>query len=688
MELASANWQDYAAGDNGLKIRNIFPGVDAEMRVQKGRIKTNLIVREWGFLGYDSFFFSDHYGTGGKGRLVFNENPKARVSVGEVEYRTGGKMLARIGKAVAYVEPEPENVAYLSYSIRSDELCIHISAKEIKGFLLKGALVIDPLVTGPESVYKPGSVMNSFNNANCSYDFNEACSYSWTIPIPAMVTVTNGYFEFLLETFAPCTRDKMRFEYGFGDDLCGKDLAWSTSGLPESAGTSGGNLSVFNGYNSCFQPSCEITYAKTTLSIIRACMGPAGCESSCVQGIGPFVTTIEGRTLEMISASATPEVATCNGDTIKLIGKADYGVKPYTYLWTPGNLTGNEVYVHPAASTIYKVTVRDACNQQVAKEVGVTVPASKPPMSATISGPSVQVCEGEELAFTSEVSNALNPAFQWRVNGTDIPAATGEGFNTAGLANGDKVSLLVTNRDECANPRQLVTEPIVIEVHPGKGYDQQVPVTGCDSVVYNGQVFLRDTTFSEILKNRFGCDSVNKIIQITVQHFKVQLTALYDAPLYAGESIVLKADAAQSFVVTAWQPVSLFADQQLKEQSFRASVRDSVYFVYAQNEIGCTDSASVILGAKPKPSGNLLPNVFTPDGDGLNDLWTPVRASEFPAGELFVYNRWGVCIYHSADYRIPWDGKYRGVAVPAGVYAYRLVINQKFEINDSVTILY
>ena len=50
-----------------------------------------------------------------------------------------------------------------------------------------------------------------------------------------------------------------------------------------------------------------------------------------------------------------------------------------------------------------------------------------------------------------------------------------------------------------------------------------------------------------------------------------------------------------------------------------------------------------------------IPNSFTPDGDGVNDVWTPVIKG-YNAGNLTIYNRWGKAVYNSDDLSKPWTG--------------------------------
>lgn len=62
-----------------------------------------------------------------------------------------------------------------------------------------------------------------------------------------------------------------------------------------------------------------------------------------------------------------------------------------------------------------------------------------------------------------------------------------------------------------------------------------------------------------------------------------------------------------------------------------------------------------------------IPNVITPNGDGLNETFEIIGLEG--ASQLFIYNRWGKLIYHSADYQNEWQGE----RLSSGLYYYRLM---------------
>ncbi|TSJ38893.1 T9SS type B sorting domain-containing protein [Mucilaginibacter corticis] len=65
-----------------------------------------------------------------------------------------------------------------------------------------------------------------------------------------------------------------------------------------------------------------------------------------------------------------------------------------------------------------------------------------------------------------------------------------------------------------------------------------------------------------------------------------------------------------------------------------------------------------------------ISNAFTPNGDGINDLWEISSLNIYPQCLVCIYNRYGNLIYRSEAYAKPWDGTYKDQQLPTGTYYY------------------
>ncbi len=100
------------------------------------------------------------------------------------------------------------------------------------------------------------------------------------------------------------------------------------------------------------------------------------------------------------------------------------------------------------------------------------------------------------------------------------------------------------------------------------------------------------------------------------------------------------------------------------------TTRGGAYVATAINQCG---SASDTIEVRQIFCDIWLPNVFTPNGDGINDhLRVLGNLGRIQGFGLSIYNRWGERIYHSSDKTQGWDGSYKGTAAGLGTYVYML----------------
>ena len=116
-----------------------------------------------------------------------------------------------------------------------------------------------------------------------------------------------------------------------------------------------------------------------------------------------------------------------------------------------------------------------------------------------------------------------------------------------------------------------------------------------------------------------------------------------------------------------------------------------IYLVVTDN-LGCTDTTSRILTVISDVL-SFIPNTFTPDGDEHNQDWGfNFDGIDETGFSLLIFNRWGEIIWETHDSHEKWDGTYRGMIVPEGMYVWKStfgVINtdEKRTINGTVNVI-
>jgi gliding motility-associated-like protein len=81
------------------------------------------------------------------------------------------------------------------------------------------------------------------------------------------------------------------------------------------------------------------------------------------------------------------------------------------------------------------------------------------------------------------------------------------------------------------------------------------------------------------------------------------------------------------------------------------------------------------------PCPLIIPNAFTPDLDGINDVFLPVNTCGFSEFRLSVFNRWGQLVFFSDQPGSGWDGTFDGVQVPSDVYVF--VLDFRADVPDA-----
>jgi len=187
----------------------------------------------------------------------------------------------------------------------------------------------------------------------------------------------------------------------------------------------------------------------------------------------------------------------------------------------------------------------------------------------------------------------------------------------------------------------------------------------CDSYIApDGATYTSSGTYEAIITSTFGCDSTITI-NLIVDSIETNEVVL-NGPIIT---------AVQSNVLYQW----VVCDDNYSPvigangQSFDLLASNN-YAVILTNDNGCVDT-SICLSINLDV---IIPEVFSPNGDGKNDVFEIEGVLFYPNNVLDIYNRWGNLVHHEEGYQNDWNGinteaiTYGGKDLPVGTYFYVL----------------
>ncbi|MGB3080298.1 MAG: gliding motility-associated C-terminal domain-containing protein, partial [Saprospiraceae bacterium] len=130
----------------------------------------------------------------------------------------------------------------------------------------------------------------------------------------------------------------------------------------------------------------------------------------------------------------------------------------------------------------------------------------------------------------------------------------------------------------------------------------------------------------------------------------------------------------------AWMPEGLFNCHQriCLEQNF-VLTHSTQIMVMVMDTNGCIGFANLALDVD-KEFHVYIPNVFTPNGDGPNDMFTVYANKEIDeVVELLIFDRWGNCVFINNHFppnepTYGWNGSFKGLGMNPDVFAYRAIV--------------
>ena len=201
--------------------------------------------------------------------------------------------------------------------------------------------------------------------------------------------------------------------------------------------------------------------------------------------------------------------------------------------------------------------------------------------------------------------------------------------------------------------------------------------------------------FTVNIENQFGCTLTDST---TVLYFNIdptvgEITSTMDTIYYnSGEFSQLDLTFFEPGSLFEWMPQDGLSDPFIVNPT-AAPLETTEYLLIISNEYGCTaervDTITVLNPDCDEPN-IFLPNAFTPNGDGSNDVLF-VRSNIIETMELSIYNRWGELVFRTNDQNTGWDGTYKNERLAPDVFGFYLRADcfngMSFTKKGNVTIL-
>lgn len=169
-----------------------------------------------------------------------------------------------------------------------------------------------------------------------------------------------------------------------------------------------------------------------------------------------------------------------------------------------------------------------------------------------------------------------------------------------------------------------------------------------------------------------ACGNTSDTVNVIYKSLAIELGE--DTILCEGEELLLNAENFEATYL--WQDNSTTSNINILE--------NGTYWVEVED--GC-NSLSDTIDVKVDACDVFIkfPNVFSPNGDGYNDIFTPIEINRIKELQTSIYNRWGQVVYASENLNIGWDGKTTSSSkVPVGNYYW--VINYIDEYDNKGTV--
>jgi large repetitive protein len=442
------------------------------------------------------------------------------------------------------------------------------------------------------------------------------------------------------------------------------------------------NITVNQSPNPIIAPSGSTTICQGQTVSLNAGSGyvsyswntGATTQSITVDTSGTYSVTVtdnNGCTNDSASAEQTvtvnplPTAAIAGSDTIckgnNTVLTASGGS---SYSWSNGASTGS-ITISPSASTNYTVTVTDtnSCTNTANHFLFVRI------VPVSLTGNNI-ICVGD----STQLSASGGVSYLWSTGAT-----TNSIF--ASPASSSSYSVVVSD-GVCVDSASMNITVLPVPVANISSSDSVIcsgnqgtlTATGGGTYLWNTgdttsviSVSPSSTVTYSVTVSNGVCDAEDSLVVLVSQG----PTATIDA---GNDTIINLFDNAQlngvGGVTYSWSPSSGLSCTDCPNPTANPE-ETTLYYLVATDSLGCPATDSVLVTVRIPDSEVFVPNIFSPNGDGSNDILY-VYGRYIKEMELIIFDRWGEKIFESRSTASGWDGTYKGKALNTAVFAYIL----------------
>ncbi|MEO6720414.1 MAG: PKD domain-containing protein [Ferruginibacter sp.] len=410
-----------------------------------------------------------------------------------------------------------------------------------------------------------------------------------------------------------------------------------------------------------------------------------GCTDSISSAIPVKVVASPQIDLSKTADGCTPLAVTFTG----LVTAPDTSALNWSWVFGNGNFSSlkNPAVENYTVSGIYNVSLTvtnsSGCIDTVGKQVNAFI---IPTVSA---GVDTTICKniGVTLQATGANTYSWSPALKLSCTNCANPVATPDsvakyvvrGFSGQGCSATDTVMVHVKYPFKIAysKPASLCKGQDIKLFASGTDKFEWSPSTGLDNAFSALPTAQPDTTvtYRVIGTDDHGCFKDTGYTTLKVYPIP-SVNAGPDQTINVGKTTDLVPTVSADVTQVVWSPTGAIFRNNYPAITVKPNV-NTEYTVEVQNRGGCMTRDKVNVLVLCNGANIFIPNTFSPNGDGANDVFYPRGTGLFKIKTLRIFNRWGELVFeknsvNANDPSAGWDGTYKGVKLPADVFVYMI----------------